>query len=210
MKVHFPIFQSKFYQWTRLWARDKSCQWIKISLGNIYEDTDGHFMGHYWFLGGPWSSKQEQIEDLLNVDLSASRPNAGIFVPTRPAPTHPLMANLCWTPPEKDLITFSMSKRVRENQKNPTSSMDFFSRRLLPLPIAPDPKAMARMTIWPVWRLSSKVHFKQISEVLWEKSFRKVFKCSVENGVLPTSSRVRAYPDPSRFMLVLLANLVYI
>ena len=106
MKVHFPIFQSKFYQWTRLWARDKSCQWIKISLGNIYEDIDGHFLGHYWFLGGPWSSKQEQIEDLLNVDLSASRPNPGIFVPTRPAPTHPLMANLCWTPrpPKEDLI----------------------------------------------------------------------------------------------------------
>ena len=155
--AHIPIFQSKFYQWTRLWARDKSCQWIKISLGNIYEDIDGHFLGHYWFLGGPWSSKQEQIEDLLNVDLSASRPNAGIFVPTRPAPTHPLMANLCWTPrpPKEDLI--------EETKKSSTLSRDFLSRRLLPLPMAPDPKAMARITIWPVVKVWSNVETQGVT-----------------------------------------------
>ena len=58
---------------------------------------------------------------------------------------------------------------TKEIAGNSTSSNDFFLRRLLPLPIAPDPKAMASMTIWPVER-------------------KTVFKCSMEKVSYPRAT----------------------
>ena len=47
-----------------------------------------------------------------------------------------------------------------------SSSSDFLSRRLRPLPIAPDPKAMARITIWPeVRNFCDKKSFGEIARL---------------------------------------------
>ena len=119
----------------------------------------------------------------MNVDLSASRPNPGIFVPTRPAPTHPLMANLCWTPrpPKEDLIE-ETKKAIELNL------------------VQGFPLAKASSVAYGT---RSKGHGKNDNLACG----KRVIKCRNSRSHLPTRSRVSAYPDPSRFMLVLFANL---
>ena len=126
----------------------------------------------------------------ISMHLNGSPPNLGRSDQSRHQnQTNPMVANPCWIPPpEQDLISSCDKKKPK---KSFTSSIDFFSRRLLPLPIAPDPKAMARMTIWPVVTLSSNVHWNFFLQT-FSISLKSVFKCSLENGLLPTSSRVSA------------------
>ena len=143
------LFYSKHHQLTGYWASCNNWQHV-VSMGYT------HMRG--------W----------IDVDLNASPPNLGRSDQSRHQnQTDLMMANSCWIPPpEQDLISSCDKKKPK---KSSTSSIDFFSRRLLPLPIAPDPKAMARMTIWPVVTLSSNVHWKFVSSIVQYK-FEECFQ----------------------------------
>ena len=110
----------------------------------------------------------------------------------------PSMANLCWIPPPKqDLITFYGQRKLEEREKV-SLFLNLFHWFLLAKasPVADCTR--------------SKGHGKNDNLACGET----VIKCSLEKvfskvpwKMLPTSRRVSAYPDPSRFMLVLFANL---